>query len=94
MNKKENGPHLIASLETFDGVGKKPFKATGLLNKSQLKLASYIKAHNDVTLHGTKRFTDKSGEYYLKNIQMQNRRQDPNTTSKKNSLNNPQYLEN
>ncbi len=94
MNKKENGPHLIASLETFDGAGKKPFKATGLLNKSQLKLASYIKAHNDVTLHGTKRFTDKSGEYYLKNIQMQNRRQDPNTTSKKNSLNNPQYLEN
>ena len=61
MNKKENGPHLIASLETFDGAGKKPFKATGLLNKSQLKLASYIKAHNDVTLHGTKRFTDKSG---------------------------------
>ena len=81
-------------METFDGAGKKPFKATGLLNKSQLKLASYIKAHNDVTLHGTKRFTDKSGEYYLKNIQMQNRRQDPNTTSKKNSLNNPQYLEN
>ena len=94
INKKETGPHLIASLETFDGAGKKPFKATGLLNKSQLKLASYIKAHNDVTLHGTKRFTDKSGEYYLKNIQMQNRRQDPNTTSKKNSLNNPQYLEN
>jgi len=64
------------------------------LNKSQLKLASYIKAHNDVTLHGTKRFTDKSGEYYLKNIQMQNRRRDPNISSTKNSLNNPQYLEN
>ena len=64
------------------------------MNKSQLKLASYIKANNDVTLHGTKRFTDKSGEYYLKNIQMQNRRQDPNISSTKNSLNNPQYLEN
>ena len=93
-NKNQTGPQLVASLETFDGVGKKPFKATGLLNKSQLKLASYIKAHNDVTLHGTKRFTDKSGEYYLKNIQMQNRRRDPNITSTKNSLNNPQYLEN
>ena len=90
MNKKENGPHLIASLETFDGVGKKPFKATGLLNKSQLKLASYIKAHNDVTLHGTKRFTDKSGEYYLKNIQKQNRRQNTKTTSKKKTKNNHQ----
>ena len=93
-NKNQTGPQLVASLETFDGVGKKPFKATGLLNKSQLKLASYIKAHNDVTLHGTKRFTDKSGEYYLKNIQMQNRRRDPNISSTKNSLNNPQYLEN
>ena len=59
---------MIASLETFDGANKKPFKATGLLNKSQLKLASYIKANKDVTLQGTKRFTDKSGEYYLKNI--------------------------
>ena len=64
------------------------------MNKSQLKLASYIKAHNDVTLHGTKRFTDKSGEYYLKNVQLQNRRQDPNAPIKKNSLNNPQNLEN
>jgi len=64
------------------------------LNKSQLKLASYIKAHNDVTLHGTKRFTDKSGEYYLKNVQLQNRRQDPNAPIKKNSLNNPINLEN
>ena len=81
-------------METSDGANKKPFRATGLLNKSQLKLASYIKAHNDVTLHGTKRFTDKSGEYYLKNVQLQNRRQDPNAPIKKNSLNNPQNLEN
>ena len=80
-------------METSDGVRKKPFKATGLLNKSQLKLASYIKAHNDVTLHGTKRFTDKSGEYYLKNVQMQNSKQDP-TSNKKNSLNTPQNIEN
>ena len=80
-------------METSDGVAKKPFRATGLLNKSQLKLASYIKANNDVTLHGTKRFTDKSGEYYLKNVQLQNRKQDPNS-KKINSLNNPQNLEN
>ena len=80
-------------METSDGVRKKPFKATGLLNKSQLKLASYIKAHNDVTLHGTKRFTDKSGEYYLKNVQLQNSKQDP-TSNKKNSLNTPQNIEN
>ena len=80
-------------METSDGVAKKPFRATGLLNKSQLKLASYIKANNDVTLHGTKRFTDKSGEYYLKNVQLQNRKQDL-TSAKKNPLNNPQNLEN
>ena len=80
-------------METSDGVAKKPFRATGLLNKSQLKLASYIKAHNDVTLHGTKRFTDKSGEYYLKNVQLQNSKQDP-TSNKKNSLNTPQNIEN
>ena len=84
---------MLASLETFDGAKKKPFKATGLLNKSQLKLASYIKANKDVTLQGTKRFTDKSGEYYLKNVQLQNRRQDPNSTVK-GTLNNPQNLEN
>jgi hypothetical protein len=83
----------MAGLETYDGASKKPFKAHGLLNKSQLKLASYIKANKDVTLQGTKRFTDKSGEYYLKNINLQNRKQFPNST-KKNSLNNPQNLEN
>ena len=36
---------------------------------------------------------DKSGEYYLKNVQMQNRRQDFNY-HKRGSLNNPQNLEN
>ena len=80
-------------METYDGANKKPFKATGLLNKSQLKLASYIKANKDVTLQGTKRFMDKSGEYYLKNINLQNSKQLLNST-KTNSLNNPQNLEN
>ena len=36
---------------------------------------------------------DKSGEYYLKNVQMQNKRQDFNV-HKRESLNNPQNLEN
>ncbi len=45
-------------------------------------------------MQGTKRFTDKSGEYYLKNVQLQNSRQDPNLIVAKNSLNNPQNLEN
>ena len=80
-------------MEIFDGVNKKPFKSTGLLNKSQLKLASYIKANKDVTLQGTKRFTDKSGEYYLKNIQLQNTKQE-SIILKKNTLNKPQNLEN
>ena len=43
-------------------------------------------------MQGTKRFTDKSGEYYLKNVNLQNRHQLPKST-KKNSLNNPQNLE-
>ena len=56
-------------------------------------MASYIKQNKDVTLQGTKRFTDKSGEYYLKNVQLQNSQRDPHS-HKKMSLNNPQNLEN
>ena len=63
------------------------------MNKSQLKLASYIKKNKDVTLAGTKRFTDKSGEYYLKNIQLQNSKK-LQPVAKRLSLNNPQNLEN
>ena len=33
-----------------------------------MKLASYIEKHKNITLSGTKRFSDKSGEYYLKNV--------------------------
>jgi hypothetical protein len=43
-------------------------KPVTLLNKAQLHLANYIKHHSDVNLKGTKRFSEKSGEYYLKNI--------------------------
>ena len=81
---------ILASIEISDGAHKKPFRGLGLLNKSQLKLASYIKQNKNVTLEGTKRFMDKSGEYYLKNIQLQNKRKD----NKRQSLNKPLNLEN
>ena len=84
---------ILKSLESNYPINKKPFRANGLLNKSQLKLASFIKNHKDVTLQGTKRFMDKSGEYYLKNVKMQNKRHDFNY-HRKSSLNNPQNLEN
>ena len=90
--KNTDNSSIIKTLETNYLKKKKPFRATGLLNKSQLKLASFIKNHKDVTLQGTKRFMDKSGEYYLKNVQMQNRRQDFKFHNR-NSLNNPQNLE-
>ena len=77
-------------MEISDGANKKPFRGLGLLNKSQLKLASYIKQNKNVTLQGTKRFMDKSGEYYLKNIQLQNKKKD----NLRKSLNKPLNLEN
>ena len=90
-SSSDNGtPEILASVEVSDGANKKPFRSLGLLNKSQLKLASYIKANKNVTLEGTKRFMDKSGEYYLKNIQLQNKKKD----NKRKSLNKPQNLEN
>ena len=33
-----------------------------------MRYNSFIKEHRDVTMSGTKRFTDKSGEYYLQNL--------------------------
>ena len=38
-----------------------------------MKLASFIDKHKSITLSGTKRFTDKSGEYYLKNVILENK---------------------
>ena len=93
FHKKIDNTGIITNIEANYLKRKKPFRATGLLNKSQLKLASFIKNHKDVTLQGTKRFMDKSGEYYLKNVQMQNRHQDFKN-HKRSSLNNPQNLEN
>ena len=73
---------------------RKPFNKNGLLSKSQLKLASYIEQNKDVTLAGTKRFTDKTGEYYLKNVQLQKKNSKKGPLSKKLSLTHPQNLEN
>ena len=72
---------------------KKPFNRNGLLSKCHLKLASYIEQNKDVTLAGTKRFTDKSGEYYLKNVQLR-KKKGQGALSKRLSLRTPQNLEN
>ena len=39
-----------------------------LIKKCQLKYNSFIQDHRDVTMSGTKRYEDKSGEYYLQNL--------------------------
>ena len=38
------------------------------MKKCQNKLNKYIKNHKNITFSGNKRYIDKSGEYYLKNI--------------------------
>ena len=72
----------------------KPFNKNGLLSKCHLKLATYIEQNKDVTLAGTKRFTDKSGEYYLKNVQLIKKKGQNAPLSKKLSLKSPQTLDN
>ena len=34
-----------------------------------MKYNSFIKEHRDITMSGTKRYEDKSGEYYLQNLE-------------------------
>ena len=95
--KKNNNNINSSSNQTSTLSGKtvrKPFNKNGLLNKSQLKLASYIEKNKDITLTGTKRFTDKSGEYYLKNVQLQKKQDKKGPLSKKLSLTHPQNLDN
>ena len=75
-------------------ISQKPFNKNGLLSKCHLKLATYIEQNKDVTLAGTKRFTDKSGEYYLKNVQLRKKKGQEGVLSKKLSLRSPQTLEN
>ena len=42
--------------------------SNNLLKKCQMKYNSFIQEHRDVTMSGTKRYEDKSGEYYLQNL--------------------------
>ena len=42
------------------------------MKKCQNKLNKYIKNHKNITFSGNKRYIDKSGEYYLKNIKPEN----------------------
>ena len=62
-----------------------------LINKLQFSLANYIKSNKTkITLIGTKRFTDKTGEYYLKNVLVE--KKNANKVSKKLSLREPMNL--
>ena len=62
-----------------------------MINKLQFSLANYIKSNKTkITLTGTKRFTDKTGEYYLKNVLVE--KKNANKVSKKLSLREPMNL--
>ena len=99
-NSLNNNTNTLSEKISFEGnpqqkdLLKKPFNKNGLLSKCHLKLASYIEQNKGVTLAGTKRFTDKSGEYYLKNIQLKKKKGQEGAVSKKLSLRTPQNLEN
>ena len=96
--KKDNSSNNNTLTEKVDGENNpqlvKPFNKNGLLSKCHLKLATYIEQNKDVTLAGTKRFTDKSGEYYLKNVQLKKKKGEGGALSKKLSLRTPLNLEN
>ena len=94
INNNNNNNNNNNSSSSSQKTIAKPFNKNGLLNKSQLKLASYIEQNKDITLQGTKRFTDKSGEYYLKNVQLKKKQDKLGPLSKKLSLTKPQNLDN
>ena len=50
--RKIDNSSIMTNIESNYLKRKKLFRATGLLNKSQLKLASYIKNNKNVTLQG------------------------------------------
>ena len=49
------------------GINKKNF-SNNLLRRCQMKYNSFIKKHKDAIMYGTKRYENKSGSYYLKNL--------------------------
>ena len=87
------GEKVSAETNSQKDLIKKPFNKNGLLSKCHLKLASYIEQNKDITLAGTKRFTDKSGEYYLKNVQLKKKKGQSGALSKRLSLRTPQNPE-
>ena len=93
-NNNEINEKMSEETTTQREKAQKPFNKNGLLSKCHLKLATYIEQNKDVTLAGTKRFTDKSGEYYLKNVQLRKKKGQEGALTKTLSLKNPQTLEN
>ena len=66
-----------------------------LLKKCQMKYNSFIQEHRDVTMSGTKRYEDKSGEYYLQNLdkyQKNNHLNQRSITSLNINSNNKNYI--
>jgi hypothetical protein len=57
-----------------------------------LRLASFLEKHKSITLSGTKRFSEKSGEYYLKNVILEKKNNEKKKLCKKLSLTKPQNL--
>ena len=55
--------------------------SNNILKKCQIKYNSFIKEHRDITLSGTKRYEDKSGEYYLQNLEKFQKNLNPNQKS-------------
>ena len=52
-----------------------------ILKKCQIKYNTFIKEHRDITMSGTKRYEDKSGEYYLQNLEKFQKNLNPNQKS-------------
>ena len=57
-----------------------------------MRLASFLEKHKSITLSGTKRFSEKSGEYYLKNVILEKKNNEKKKLCKKLSLTKPQNL--
>ena len=68
-NQKTLFPKKTANLKSFNikKNNKNDLSGNDILKKCQIKYNSFLKEHKYVTMSGTKRYEDKSGEYYLQN---------------------------
>ena len=88
-NKVNSQPKIRT--EQYQPILHKINRPNTLINKLQFSLANFIKSNKTkITLTGTKRFTDKTGEYYLKNVLVE--KKNANKVSKKLSLREPMNL--